>query len=188
MTWTGPESPTAPAWSEQPTAAPAASTEATYGRRVAATLIDLVISSIAFFAVFFGFAVAAGIIGTSDEFDDDYGIPGAAIVGLLLAIFLPMALMLRPERANGQTLGKELMSIRVTRLDGELVRLGTALVRELLGKTILGITVLWTVIDDLWPLVDARKQALHDKLASTVVLDASAPPGPAPSQPNPFGA
>ena len=138
---------------------------ATYGRRVAATLIDLVISSIAFFAVFLGFALVAGVVGTTERFDDDYGIPGAAILGYLLAILLPILLMLRPGRGNSQTLGKEL------------------------GKVILGITVLWTIVDDLWPLADARDQALHDKMASTVVLDASAPPGAAaPPQPTPFAA
>jgi uncharacterized RDD family membrane protein YckC len=160
--------------------------EASYGRRVAAALIDAVLSGICFFAVFFGFAVAAGIIGTSDEFADDYGLPAAAIVGFLLAVFLPILLMVRRGRGNGQTLGKELMGIRVTGLDGSPVRLGTALVRELLGKLILGITVLWIVVDNLWPLADARRQALHDKLASTVVRDASAPARPEPG-PNPFG-
>jgi uncharacterized RDD family membrane protein YckC len=187
VTWSAPESQAEPSWTE-PAAPPAAPGEASYGHRVAATLIDLVLSSIAFFGVFLGFAVAAGLIGTSDEFDDDYGIPGAAIVGWLLAIFLPIVLMLRPGRANGQTLGKELLGIRVVRLDGQRVRLGTALMRELLGKTILGITGLWTIVDNLWPLADARNQALHDKLASTVVLDATAPPAAAPPQPNPLGA
>jgi uncharacterized RDD family membrane protein YckC len=186
VTWSAPESQAEPSWTE-PAAPSAAPGEATYGRRVAATLIDLVLSSIAFFAVFFGFAVAAGIIGTSDEFDDDYGIPGAAIAGYLLAIFLPILLMLRPGRGNGQTLGKELLGIRVTRLDGAPVRLGTALLRELLGKLVLGITGVWILVDNLWPLADARNQALHDKLASTVVLDASARPAAAPPQPNPFG-
>ena len=67
--------------------------------------------------------------------------------------------MLRRGRGNGQTLGKEL----------------------------LGITGVWILVDNLWPLADARNQALHDKLASTVVLDASARPGVAPAEPNPFG-
>ena len=187
MTWSGPESPTAPSWDEPAPSAAAPPSEASYGRRVAAALVDLVLSSLCFFAVFFGFAVAAGIIGTSDEFDDDYGIPGAAILGWLLAVFLPIALMLRPGRGNGQTLGKELLGIRVTRLDGAPVRLGTALLRELLGKLVLGITGVWVLVDNLWPLADARNQALHDKLASTVVLDASSRAATAPSQPNPFG-
>jgi uncharacterized RDD family membrane protein YckC len=29
---------------------------------------------------------------------------------------------------------------------------------------------LWVYLDDLWPLWDAKKQALHDKVASTNVV------------------
>ncbi len=76
--------------------------------------------------------------------------------------------MLRPGEGNGQTLGKQLLGIRVVRDDGEPVGLGTALGRDLVAKPALGILTLG--LDFLWPLGERERRALHDKAARTHVF------------------
>ena len=171
VTWLGQGSRSVPSWGGPGTSL-AAPRDATYLRRVGAALIDLALALLCLFATLFGYAVAAGIVGTSDSFDDRYGIPGAAILGLAAGALLPVALMVRRGASNGQTLGKELLGLRVVPLDGQPVGPVTAVVRELFGKVALGVTLVWIVVDALWPLVDGRRQALHDKLVATVVRDA----------------
>lgn len=75
-------------------------------------------------------------------------------------------------RFYGATPGKALCRIRVRAWDRPgNPRWGQSIVRwvggDLLGQMFLGIFLL---IDSLWPLWDQRKQALHDKLARTVVV------------------
>jgi uncharacterized RDD family membrane protein YckC len=65
----------------------------------------------------------------------------------------------------GQTPGKRLMGLLVVRADGERVRLGSAVCRWL-GYWLSAILFLGF----LWVLVDNRRQALHDKLAGTLVV------------------
>jgi uncharacterized RDD family membrane protein YckC len=90
-------------------------------------------------------------------------------------VYAPM-LMAREGARNGQTLGKQALGIRVAREDGRPMSYGTAVLREWVAKTLVFqlaaaiVLGLATLLDYLWPLWDARNQALHDKLASTVVM------------------
>jgi uncharacterized RDD family membrane protein YckC len=72
----------------------------------------------------------------------------------------------------GQTPGKLLMGVRITRGAGQPLTVRRALLRYLgywLSALPLGLGFLWVLIDD-------RRQAWHDKLADTyVVYDASSP-------------
>lgn len=101
--------------------------------------------------------------------------PVAALVRLLLGFVVAAAYyvktMTRPGARNGQTLGKQLVGIRVVRDDGGLVDAGTALRREVLVKGLLSTITLGTfeLVDCLWPLGDATNRALHDKIVSTHV-------------------
>jgi uncharacterized RDD family membrane protein YckC len=92
-----------------------------------------------------------------------------ALAGLLL--YGPL-LMGRAGPRNGQTLGKQALGIRVVCDDGRPMAFGRGCVRELLGKALLGAATagLWTLLDVVWPLGDGRRQALHDKLATTTVV------------------
>jgi uncharacterized RDD family membrane protein YckC len=66
---------------------------------------------------------------------------------------------------TGQTPGKMLFRVRVTRLDGETMTMGIAFLRwaayHLSSILLLGF---------LWVAVDPRKQGWHDKIAGTVVI------------------
>ena len=65
----------------------------------------------------------------------------------------------------GQTPGKRLMGLLVVQTDGQRLRLGPA-IRRWFGYYLSAILFLGF----LWVLVDNRRQALHDKLAGTLVV------------------
>ena len=142
---------------------------ASFGARVLATLLDTLILA--------SFAVAAGVVssvaGASEE------VVGWVIVGAALlasAVYGPM-LLVRAGEHNGQTIGKQVLKVRSVRADGHAMDLWTAAVREFVGKTVLGsIVPFYTIVDYLFPLADARRQAIHDKLARTFVVTADAVP------------
>jgi uncharacterized RDD family membrane protein YckC len=100
------------------------------------------------------------------------------LVGLAVAFFYYPITMAREGAANGQTLGKQILSIRVVRDDGEPVTFGFALLREfvvkyllfqVIGGVLLGIP--W-LLDVLWPLWDNQNRALHDMMVKSHVLEA----------------
>ncbi len=135
------------------------------GARIGAALIDLI-------PVFVVTLVVSEAAAVSRE-DLSYVVVAAAILTSLL--YAPV-LLARSGAHNGQTLGKQALGIRVVRTDAEALTASTALLRELVGRGLLGLVPFYSVVDVLFPLADARRQALHDKLASTFVVRADAVP------------
>lgn len=148
-----------------------------YGSRVGATLLDgLLVGVVAFLAV-----VVAGVT----RGDVNYVVIALALLSSL--VYAPV-LMCRSGSHNGQTLGKQALAIRVVRQDAQPITASTALVREFVGKGVLGLVPFFTIVDYLFPLGDPRRQAIHDKLASTFVVGADAVPDLARADADPFGA
>lgn len=106
-----------------------------------------------------------------------------AVVLPVNLLYAPLLMARRGDR-NGQTWGKQALGIRVVRIDGAPVGFGDGLLRTALGQQLpMALTLyLYAFADYLWPLRDARNQALHDKLAKTLVVSAAAakPPAAAP--------
>ena len=153
---------------------------APYLRRVGATLLDgLIIATIVFVIAF-----AAGAAGAPTDTTGFLFIAAALLSSLLYAPIL----LCRSGEHNGQTLGKQALSIRVVRQDAQPMTASPALLREFVGKGVLGIIPFFTIVDFLFPLGDARRQAIHDKLASTFVMRADAVPALEPAAHDPFGA
>ena len=100
---------------------------------------------------------------------------GGPVVDVLLCVALGLLyappLLARGGERNGQTWGKQLVWLRVVRVDGLPVTAGVAVVRELVGKAGLGALTLGAGL--LWALLDARGQGLHDRLAGTLVVQAA---------------
>ncbi len=102
----------------------------------------------------------------------------APVLLIVAAAYFPLTM-----RRRGQTWGKQLARIRVVGADGGPVSTGTVIVRDVVGKfaifTVLAVIALFvpTIVNFLWPLLDSRNQALHDKMAQTFVVS-SAPAGP----------
>ena len=141
---------------------------ASYWSRVGATLLDgLLIAVVVVIGGMIAGATGAGENATT------WLILGAALLSSLL--YAPI-LMCRSGAHNGQTLGKQATSIRAVRADAQPITASTALLREFVGKGLLGLIPFFTLVDYLFPLGDARRQSIHDKLASTFVVRADAVP------------
>jgi uncharacterized RDD family membrane protein YckC len=69
-------------------------------------------------------------------------------------------------RQNGQTLGKQIMKIRVVKVDGTPISDGDAIIRYI-GYIVNSAVVM---IGWLWAFWDDKKQGWHDKLARTYVV------------------
>ncbi|MEU6718546.1 RDD family protein [Nonomuraea sp. NPDC046802] len=73
---------------------------------------------------------------------------------------------------NGQTLGKRLFGIRVVQENGVKLGVGQAAVRQAVATVLEWLCCIGLLLDLGWILFDPRKQALHDKAARTVVVNA----------------
>jgi uncharacterized RDD family membrane protein YckC len=185
----GPESaptyggPVPPGGWQQPIARPtegwAGKPLASWGSRLGAWLIDWLVLLIP--AVILFFVVVAGAWGISGDDDASTGaVIGATILYVLLmsAVILLYAplLMMRQGARNGQTLGKQVVGIRVVRDNGQSMSFGWAALREVVIKGLaVGIAssiipiVPW-FLNYFWPLWDDQNRALHDMAASTHVI------------------
>jgi uncharacterized RDD family membrane protein YckC len=97
-------------------------------------------------------------------------------VFVLIALFYAPITMSRDGSHNGQTWGKQALSITVVRNDGRQVGMGFAFLREFVVKYLLfqlvGSLFLYipTLLDYLWPLWDDENRCLHDMIVSTHVV------------------
>ncbi|MBF8192330.1 RDD family protein [Nonomuraea sp. K274] len=73
---------------------------------------------------------------------------------------------------NGQTLGKKVFGIRVVQENGARIEVGQAAVRQVVESLFVWLCCVGLLLDLGWILFDPRKQALHDKAARTVVVNA----------------
>lgn len=119
------------------------------GTRLAALIIDSIILSI------IG-AIVTGVVGS-----EVLGIGVGFIVGVIYNWYFW-------TRNNGQTLGKQLMGIRVVKADGGRLNDLEAVVRYI-GYYI---NTFLLFLGWLWAIPDGKNQGLHDKLAGTVVVKA----------------
>lgn len=98
-------------------------------------------------------------------------LPGVLSLSFILTYHI--LLLCRSGARNGQTLGKQLLRIRIVRGDGKPVDAALVLKREVLCKSLLGAFALPLVLpylaNYLWPLWDRQAQALHDKLSGTYI-------------------
>jgi uncharacterized RDD family membrane protein YckC len=151
--------------------------------RAGGFLLDqLIVASAAILAAL-AIAAATGAGGRSTDLL-------AYATAIPLGILYAPLLMARAGARNGQTLGKQIVGIRVVRTDGAPVTFWTGFVRTVIAQQLLiAVTFyVYAVVDYLWPLRDPQNQALHDKIAKTWVLrtaapagaDAGRPPSPAP--------
>lgn len=162
--------------------APQGPSLAEWWKRLVAAILDSVIVVIP--ANILGGIIFAGLFRASvPRFDPQTGqLESAGFVGGILAAqgaFLLMFLVLTAayyvyfHGSRGQTPGKMVMKIKV--IDegtGATISYGSAFLRWLVPQLggVLTCGIL-TLLDGLWPLWDARRQAIHDKVAKSLVID-----------------
>lgn len=145
-------------------------------KRVGAAIIDGLIVGAVVLVLFLPLA-AVGL-----SVDTEVGAVAFVLTLLLFTLLLFVASMLYAPfwmaRTNGQTIGKQVLGIRVVRTNGKRVDFGHAALREVAIKALLfgvggSLTFgLANLLDWLWPLWDDENRALHDFLASTRVVEA----------------
>lgn len=89
----------------------------------------------------------------------------AVVVGVAVALTVPVIYNIGFWMLAGQTLGKWVMGVRIIRTNGERMRFGTC-VRRQIGYFLSMVLFLGY----LWILIDNRRQGFHDKIAGTFVV------------------
>lgn len=161
---------------------------ATWLQRLIAHVIDRVIVGAILLVSLFGMAVglASGAMqdGAADRdrlplierpFAGDWGwglVAAAAFAFLVYAMWFLVAL------GRGQTPGKQIVGVRVIRANGEPSDWGRTFLREVVIEWIVVSALsamtggIFYVVNYVWPLWDKDRQALHDKMVETLVVDA----------------
>ena len=160
---------------------------ADWGPRALAAVLD----SLVVFGVLLLLCSPGAVVAIATE----GGVIGWVLLGLGGLVWFAFSLlyaayfMRRPGERNGQTLGKQWMSVRVVRDDGQAFGWGWALLREVVIKglalsaasSIANLVTFFLfgagaivpyLIDYLWPLWDDENRALHDMVAQTHVVQA----------------
>lgn len=126
----------------------AAVTQAAYAGfwlRVAAWLIDIIITSVVHFLVS---VTPVGFVALL--FPEIYAVYGVLFIGL-----------------KGQTPGKRVLGIMVVNADGNVPGIGRAILREIIGKFVSAIAL---SLGYIWIGIDARKRGWHDYIGGTYVI------------------
>lgn len=138
---------------------PAVGRLASPGKRLGAFVLDVIIPIVALMFIFgIGLGAAAGGRRAG-------GTLGVLIVTVLVIAYIVWAIRLF---AQGTTPGKKALSMYVVKEDGKRAGFLTMLFREWIGKWISGLI---SGLGYLWILIDKDRQAWHDKLASTFVVE-----------------
>ena len=133
-------------------------------KRLAAVLADLLMPVIALLAAVFSGGAGAGVSSAVVEQNTAFGI-GNFFAAIVIVAYGVYAVLLF---ARGQTPGKKLVGIQVIAQDGEPAGFFTMLVREWVGKWISGFVF---GLGYIWILIDPERQAWHDKLMTTYVIE-----------------
>ncbi len=158
---------------ETPAAPPPQIKLAPLSKRFIAIVIDGLIVGIFSFAVLFAagpFAALSDAMASTDleainaaiaQFQSD-----ALPVNLFVSALYNVVLM---TLFNGQTLGKMVFGMRVIKKNGRRISVLDALLRNVLGYMVSQIFLLGYI----WAFADGEKQAWHDKMAGTLVVEES---------------
>ena len=123
---------------------------ATFGKRLVAYIIDLIVVGIVS-------AVVGYIIG----------VIGLEAIASMMGIVVGMAYYGHFWTSTGATPGKSIMMLKVVDGNGNLIRWGGAILRYV-GYIISGIVL---ALGFIWIIFDKKNQGWHDKIAGTFVID-----------------
>jgi uncharacterized RDD family membrane protein YckC len=137
------------------------------GTRLGASILDGVIAG---GIVMIGFLLAALVARTSGAGPN----PATLVIPALLAlsgIGVWCWLTYKYVKANGQSIGKKVLGIKVVRRDGSAASVARIFWLRNVVNGVLGVIPLYGLIDCVFIFADSR-QCIHDKLADTIVVKA----------------
>ncbi|MGD0380979.1 MAG: RDD family protein [Acidimicrobiales bacterium] len=148
---------------------------APWWKRLIAILLDGVVL---FFATFVIALIAAAIAGHNTNNTNNTNASGASVLGALFVVWIaasiPAAIYYAAMNGSrrGQTVGKMALGIAVRDArTGGPIGFWRALGRNLITVVFEALFSIPYILDSLAPLWDARRQAWHDKVAHSVVVD-----------------
>ena len=137
---------------------------ASYGSRFWGYFLDSLILGLGLGIGFVILAIVAGSLA-----NDAPAIAGILLfIAWLAVIIVSFWYFIHYWTRTGQTPGQKIAGVRVVRLDGQPMTVGSSILR-VLGYSINGSIL---ALGWLWPLWDDKKQGWHDKLAGTIVVQA----------------
>ncbi|MBG9944963.1 RDD family protein [Brevibacillus formosus] len=99
-----------------------------------------------------------------------YIITGNTEDNLVTNIISSLYSLLVPVFWHGYTVGKRIVGIRIARIDGEPVGIGTMLLRNLVGGIVYVITLgIGVIVSAIMIAVRQDKRSIHDLIAGTYV-------------------
>jgi len=136
-----------------------------YGSRFLAYFID---------QIPFIFFVFPTYVATATLNDGRHSEPISALllVAALIINFIYWLINVYLLGQNGASIGKRIAGIKCLGPDGQPLGFGKALLREFVKTAMDSFCWIMLFIDNLWPLWDQEKQALHDKTVGTHVFKA----------------
>ena len=140
------------------------------GTRFAAMLVDyLIAGAMCYGPILIALIINAAINRTTGEDVNPIIIAGVAFG--ILGFTVWALLTIKYVRANGQSIAKRMLNIKVVRTDGSTASLGRIFWLRNVVNGLLGVIPLYGIIDPLFIFGETR-QCLHDKLADTTVVKA----------------
>ncbi len=139
------------------------------GARLLAAILDGIIAGLMIYLPALIVLFATGAL-EGPERNDDTMVATAGLLCLIGAIAWAWITILLVARF-GQTMGKRLLEIRVTRSDGSQATLGRIFWLRNVVNILLGIIPLYSIIDVLL-IFGVRRQCIHDLIADTIVVRA----------------
>jgi uncharacterized RDD family membrane protein YckC len=147
---------------------------ATWANRVMAYLIDFALVLGGMLALYLVAGVFLGGLASLG------GRTGAGLAGVpccVLLVLFPLATFLVGlynrvylVAQRGYSIGQGAMKLKVTDARGNLLSVGTLVIR-LLAQAVLGAIPVVGLLDLLWPLWDITRQTLHDKAVGSFVIN-----------------
>ena len=137
---------------------------ASWGRRLAALLVDVVV---------LGMVIAITLFAAGMPADDlRHRVENGETLLIIFLFLIPEAIYYTALiGSRSQTFGKMALGIKVVDAESRSpIGYARAFTRWFSTATLRALFTIPTVIDHLWPLRDARNQALHDKFARSVVV------------------
>ena len=145
---------------------------ADYGPRVGAALLDGLIVGVGAVILNIIIGVVAGAVASGSDTGGLVTVLAGGLA-LIVAVLLYAPLILAREgENNGQTIGKQVLDLRVVREDLQPMDFGKGAMREVVGRALPSYFTcgVYGLVDILWPLFDDERRALHDMIAKTRVV------------------
>jgi uncharacterized RDD family membrane protein YckC len=140
--------------------------------RLGAALLDGLVVLVVYLPLIFASVFTGTITSPGDE--ASVRLAPAIMIGfalLIVGVITWLVLTIRFVAANGQTIGKKILSIKVVRSDGSKATLGRIFWLRNVVNGLLSIIPLYGLIEHLFIFGETR-QCLHDKIADTIVVKA----------------